>query len=34
VARAFWLLVALLTDAAGIPLTLAQAGYAEFRFWD
>ena len=34
VARAFWLLVALLTDAVGIPLLLAQVGYAEFRFWD
>jgi len=34
VARAFWLLVALLTDAVGIPVLLAQAGYAEFRFWD
>ncbi len=34
VARAFWLLVALLTDAVGVPLPLAQAGYAEFRFWD
>ncbi len=34
VARAFWLLVALLTDAVGVPLLLAQVGYAEFRFWD
>lgn len=34
VARAFWLLVALLTDAVGVPLMLAQLGYAEFKFWD
>lgn len=34
VARAFWGLVAMLTHVAGIPLGLAQVGYAEFKFWD
>lgn len=34
VARAFWALVMLLAEVAGIPVGLAQRGYAEFRFWD
>jgi len=34
VARAFWGLVGGLAELAGIPLGLAQFGYAEFRFWD
>ena len=33
VARAFWGVVALLTQLAGVPLQLAQVGYQEFRFW-
>jgi Zn-dependent protease len=32
-ARAFWSLVYLLADTAGIPLGLAGRGYEDFRFW-